>query len=44
MAVATGNAIVSTKFDILANMETGHSYLSVVVNGIPSAPTLVFIY
>ena len=37
MGVATGNAIVSTKFDVPANIETGASKLYVVANGIPSA-------
>ena len=36
MAVATGKAIVSTHFDVPANMETGASSLEVVANGIPS--------
>jgi hypothetical protein len=36
MAVATGNAIVSTNFDVPATMETGASSLVVVANGIPS--------
>jgi len=36
MAVATGNAIVSTNFDVPAEMETGASALEVVANGIPS--------
>jgi hypothetical protein len=36
MAVATGNAIVSTNFDVPAAMETGPSSLEVVANGIPS--------
>jgi hypothetical protein len=36
MAVATGNAIVSTNFDVPAGMETGPSTLEVVANGIPS--------
>ena len=36
MAVATGNAIVSTNFDVPAGMETGASTLVVVANGIPS--------
>ena len=36
MAVATGNAIVSTNFDVSAGMETGTSSLVVVANGIPS--------
>jgi hypothetical protein len=36
MAVATGNAIVSTNFDVPAGTETGASSLVVVANGIPS--------
>ena len=36
MAIATGNAIVSTMMDIPANMETGPSRIEVVANGIPS--------
>jgi len=36
MAVATGNAVVSTNFDVPAGMETGASSLVVVANGIPS--------
>jgi hypothetical protein len=36
MGVATGNAIVSTNFDVPAKMETGASSLVVVANGIPS--------
>ncbi|HEV2380725.1 MAG TPA: kelch repeat-containing protein [Terriglobia bacterium] len=36
MGVATGNAIVSTNFDVPAGMETGSSTLVVVANGIPS--------
>jgi Kelch motif len=36
MAVATGNATVSTNFDVPAGMETGASSLQVVANGIPS--------
>jgi hypothetical protein len=36
MAVATGNAIVSTHFDVPADAETGESSLEVVANGIPS--------
>lgn len=36
MGVATGNAIVSTNFDVPAGMETGASSLVVVANGIPS--------
>lgn len=37
MAVATGNAIVSTNFDVSAATETGASSLEVVANGIASA-------
>jgi hypothetical protein len=37
MAVATGSALVSTLFDVPANIETGASTLRVVANGIPSA-------
>ncbi len=36
MAVATGNAVVSTQFDVPAGIETGASQLEVVANGIPS--------
>ncbi len=36
MAVATGNAIVSTNFDVPTGMETGASSLVVAANGIPS--------
>ena len=36
MGVATGNTIVSTNFDVPADMETGASTLEVVANGIPS--------
>ena len=36
MAVATGNAKVSTNFDVPAGMETGTSSLVAVGNGIPS--------
>jgi hypothetical protein len=36
MGVATGNAKVSTNFDVPAGMETGASSLVVVANGIPS--------
>jgi hypothetical protein len=37
MGVATGNATVSTNFDVPASIETGASTLVVVANGIPSA-------
>lgn len=36
MGVATGSALVSTSFDVPANIETGASILRVVANGIPS--------
>jgi hypothetical protein len=36
MGVATGDTIVSTNFDVPANMDTGASTLEVVANGIPS--------
>ena len=36
MGVATGNATVSTNFDVPAGMETGASSLEVVANGIAS--------
>jgi hypothetical protein len=38
MAVATGNNIVSTWFDVPTNIEMGASTLEVVANGIPSTP------
>ena len=38
MAVATGAAVVSTHFNCPPSIETGHSTLVVVANGIPSAP------
>ena len=41
MAVATGNAIVFTNFDVPAKMETGASSLVVVANGIPSKPVSI---
>ena len=36
MGVATGGAIVSTRFDVSATTETGASSVEVVANGIPS--------
>jgi hypothetical protein len=39
MAVSTGTATVSTKFDVLTGTETGASTLEVIANGIPS-PTV----
>jgi hypothetical protein len=45
MAVATGNATVSTKFDVPAGMETGASSLQVVVaNGIPSPAVAITVF
>jgi hypothetical protein len=41
MGVATGSAIVSTRFDVAADTETGASSLLVVANGIPSVPVSV---
>ncbi|MFZ0286498.1 MAG: kelch repeat-containing protein [Terriglobales bacterium] len=41
MGVATGNATVSTNFDVPAGMETGASSLVVVANGIPSVPVSI---
>jgi hypothetical protein len=35
--VATGNATVTTQFDVPATMEQGPAWLYVVANGIPSA-------
>jgi hypothetical protein len=44
MAVATGNATVSTNFDVPAGMETGASSLQVVANGIPSPAVAITIF
>jgi len=41
MAVATGNAVVSTHFDVPAQADAGASTLVVVANGIASAPVPV---
>jgi hypothetical protein len=41
MAVATGNAIVSTNFDVPAKIDKGASTLEVVANGIPSKAVAV---
>jgi len=41
MGVATGSTLVSTHFDVPAGAETGASALSVVANGIASAPVSV---
>jgi hypothetical protein len=43
MAIATGNAIVSTTVDIPANAETGSSKIEVVANGIGSKAKRVMI-
>jgi hypothetical protein len=43
MAVATGNAPVSTNFDVPAGMETGPSSLVVVANGIRSASVAILV-
>lgn len=43
MGVATGSAVVSTYFDVPANIETGASELYVVANGIPSNPVAVVV-
>lgn len=43
MGVATGSAIVSTNFDVPANIEAGASELYVVANGIPSNPVAVIV-
>jgi hypothetical protein len=41
MGVATGAAVVSTKFDVSTKTETGDSTLVVVANGIPSQPVQI---
>ncbi|MBV8799110.1 MAG: hypothetical protein JOY77_07610 [Alphaproteobacteria bacterium] len=41
MGVATGNATVSTNFDVPSGIETGASSLVVVANGIPSDPVSI---
>ena len=41
MGVATGNAKVSTHFDVPSDMETGASKLVVVANGIASKPVAI---
>jgi hypothetical protein len=43
IAVATGDAIVSTWFDVPTNIETGPSELVVVANGIPSLPIPIIV-
>jgi hypothetical protein len=43
IAVATGDAIVSTWFDVPTNIETGPSKLVVVANGIPSLPIPIIV-
>jgi hypothetical protein len=39
--VATGNTIITTQFDVPANLELGTSDIVVIANGIPSAPVEV---
>lgn len=41
MGVATGNAVVSTHFDVPSSIETGTSSLEVVANAIPSRPVTI---
>ncbi len=41
MGVATGNAVVSTNFDVPMGAEAGSSSLAVIANGIASAPASV---
>lgn len=41
MGVATGAAVVSTKFDVPSAIETGASTLEVVANGIPSTAVAI---
>ena len=41
MAVATGTAIVSTNIDISTKTEAGASTLTIIANGIPSAPAAI---
>ncbi|MGA2881986.1 MAG: hypothetical protein ABSG13_23780 [Bryobacteraceae bacterium] len=43
MAVATGNKMVSCKFEILPGTETGDSTMVVIANGIPSDPVGIII-
>lgn len=43
MAVATGIASVSTRFDVPGNTETGAGSLAVVANGIPSEPVSIVV-
>src|SRR5439155_12528892 len=42
-AIATGNAIVSTMFDVPPNVETGPTRIAVLANGIASRPRVVTI-
>ena len=43
MGVATGDAVVSTSFDVPAAVELGDSDLEVIANGIPSEPVIISI-
>jgi hypothetical protein len=44
MAVATGNTIVSTSFDVPTSIDIGLSNLVVIANGIASAPMTVSVF
>ena len=44
MGVATGSALVSTQFDVNADIELGLGKLYVVANGIPSAPPRISVH
>ena len=43
MAVATGNELVSCKFDVLPGTEGGDSTMVVIANGIPSEPVGIIV-
>ena len=43
MAVATGNTIVSTKFDVPTDADPGRAALVVIANGIQSKPVAITI-
>jgi hypothetical protein len=44
MGVATGSALVSTQFDVPADIELGPGKLYVVANGIQSAPQRISVH
>ena len=44
MAVATGNVVHSTQFDVPSNIETGASQLCVIANGIATCTNVVVNY